>query len=198
MRSLCSIEGCSSPARRLGWCNKHHLRWRRHGDPLGSGTPGRHTNVVPVEERFWANVDRSDPTGCWPWTGHRNGDGYGQVYFDGKNRGAHRLAWFLTHGTWPTEDLDHTCHNKRPCNLGTRCPHRACCNPDHIEEVTRRTNTLRGEGFAAINAVKTHCPQGHALSGSNLGVGRRGQRYCKFCLRIASRARRARLRGAGA
>lgn len=32
----CSIEGCGSPVRARGWCNRHYLRWRRSGDPLGS------------------------------------------------------------------------------------------------------------------------------------------------------------------
>jgi hypothetical protein len=29
----CSIEGCFSPVASRGWCNKHNMRWRRHGDP---------------------------------------------------------------------------------------------------------------------------------------------------------------------
>lgn len=31
---LCSIDGCGGPVRGHGWCNKHHLRWRKYGDPL--------------------------------------------------------------------------------------------------------------------------------------------------------------------
>lgn len=37
--SVCRIEGCSGTGRiRRGWCNRHYLRWRRHGDPLAGGT----------------------------------------------------------------------------------------------------------------------------------------------------------------
>lgn len=33
---LCSIDGCDKPARRsrAGWCEKHYMRWYRHGDPM--------------------------------------------------------------------------------------------------------------------------------------------------------------------
>jgi len=33
------------------------------------------------------------------------------------------------------------------------------------------------------NAVKTHCPQGHAFQGSNLYVTRKGERSCRTCQR---------------
>ncbi len=29
----CSVAGCTSPASRRGWCDKHYRRWQRHGDP---------------------------------------------------------------------------------------------------------------------------------------------------------------------
>jgi len=31
--STCSIDGCPTPADARGWCRKHYMRWRRHGDP---------------------------------------------------------------------------------------------------------------------------------------------------------------------
>ncbi len=30
---VCSIEGCDAPVQARGWCNRHYLRWWRHGDP---------------------------------------------------------------------------------------------------------------------------------------------------------------------
>lgn len=30
----CSVENCGQRAHVLGWCSKHHHRWKRHGDPL--------------------------------------------------------------------------------------------------------------------------------------------------------------------
>jgi len=29
----CKINGCDGPVFGRGWCNKHYVRWRRHGDP---------------------------------------------------------------------------------------------------------------------------------------------------------------------
>lgn len=33
--ALCSIDGCDNRIEARGWCNRHYLRWRRYGDPLG-------------------------------------------------------------------------------------------------------------------------------------------------------------------
>lgn len=30
---ICSISGCSNPARKRGWCTKHYQRWQVNGDP---------------------------------------------------------------------------------------------------------------------------------------------------------------------
>jgi uncharacterized protein YktB (UPF0637 family) len=69
----------------------------------------------------------------------------------------------------PTLTIDHLCRN------------RICVNPDHMEPVTHRENTLRGTNIAATLAKLTHCKRGHLLSGDNVLPQRTHGRRCKTC-----------------
>lgn len=105
--------------------------------------------------------------GCWEWTGAKNAGGYGVC----RGQQAHRASYELLVGPIPAGlQLDHLCRN------------RACVNPDHLEPVTRKVNILRGEGVAAKNARKTHCLNGHELTGHNL-IQHKGGRECRACAR---------------
>ena len=44
------------------------------------------------------------------------------------------------------------------------------------------------------NAIKTHCPAGHLLSGANLVRNGNGARCCRACISARGKARKARLR----
>lgn len=35
----CSIDDCSNKHEAYGWCHKHYVRWKKHGDPLKIGKP---------------------------------------------------------------------------------------------------------------------------------------------------------------
>jgi len=172
----CAVNGCDRPSITRGWCNAHYIRWRTHGDPLGSRPR------ATVAERFWAKVDKTED--CWLWTAGRDKDGYGKFGYRGTMVRAHRMAWFLTYGEWPAQTLDHLCHADSGCRLVALCPHRRCVNPDHLEDVTQRVNVLRGSSPVAAHAARTHCPHGHPYSGDNLGTRPGGSRYCKACQRI--------------
>lgn len=39
--SECSIDDCVGPVIARGWCGKHYMRWRTHGDPLVTKRPPR-------------------------------------------------------------------------------------------------------------------------------------------------------------
>lgn len=46
----------------------------------------------PLEERFWAKVEKGGvPGGCWEWRGSRDGCGYGTIG-EGPGRRSDRLA----------------------------------------------------------------------------------------------------------
>lgn len=125
--------------------------------------------MTPKDEaRFWGKVDRR-PSGCWPWLGFTR-SGYGRFKLNQRHVTAHRLAYELTIAPIPDGlVLDHLCRN------------RSCCNPFHLEPVTSRTNTLRGDTPAARQVLRTHCPHGHPYAGDNLYVWRRN-RYCRACI----------------
>jgi hypothetical protein len=120
---------------------------------------------------------------CWVWTASRDGKGYGQISVDRRPRRAHRVIYELLVGPPPRgTELDHLCRVK------------LCVNPKHLQPVTHRTNVLRGKAPTAINAVKTHCPQGHEYTPENTyHYPKTGWRHCRVCLRAnASRQQRAR------
>jgi len=134
-------------------------------------------HLPPKVEQLIASHDSRE--GCWVWHGKTSRWGYGAVrvyYVDGTDgySGAHRIVYVALAGPIPDGlDLDHLCRN------------RLCCNPEHLEPVSRRANTLRGEGPAAVNAKKTHCPRGHELTEDNLIPAnlKQGGRACLACHR---------------
>lgn len=87
-----------------------------------------------------------DGNGCWIWTGFIGEAGYGQSrhdvafaqrYVNGRRRGGrtaavHRVVYELLVGPIPDGlQIDHRCRVK------------LCCNPAHLEAVTRSVNNLR-------------------------------------------------------
>lgn len=69
----------------------------------------------PFYARFWEKVEVRGPDDCWNWTGSTDGKGYGQISVairaDGTRPApikAHRAAWMLTFGEYPTNYACHT------------------------------------------------------------------------------------------
>jgi hypothetical protein len=128
---------------------------------------------------------------CLLWQRRINHAGYGQISHSCGRPGhppvgncsgttrAHRLAYELFVGPIPFgQTVDHVCRNRR------------CVNVLHMEIVTQRVNTLRGDGPSALNARKTSCPRGHAYTTQS--AGRKGwQRVCHTCQRTAAQQRAA-------
>jgi hypothetical protein len=93
---------------------------------------------------------------------------------------AHRVAFELAKGPVPTDlVLDHLCR------------HRDCCNPDHLEAVTHRTNCVRSSN-PMFDALRTGtCRRGHAFTPENTVHKGGGRRACRTCRNAALRRRRA-------
>lgn len=138
---------------------------------------------MTTEQRFWAKVDRRGEDECWPWLGFRH-FGYGR-FKNPTSQQVHRYSYELQVGPIPEGMvIDHLCRNK------------GCVNPAHMEVVTVRENTLRGNGPSAIHAAKTHCIRGHELTDENTYVNSRGWRKCRTCHRMRQASYRAALASA--
>ena len=152
-----------------------------------------------LEEIFWHLTDVSAGEGsCWPWMGRRTSDHYGRVMKDGVLHQAHRLSLELHGIEIPVGyHVDHVCHNTDPTCESTPlggCLHRLCVNPRHLEPVPVDVNVLRGHGYCAQQARKTHCPAGHPLDGDNLLNSASGFRICRECKRTQVAKRNARVK----
>ena len=131
--------------------------------------------------RFAEKIGDTTPGGCWQWTGAIHRTGYGVAHENHRKQWvAHRLVYTILVGNVPCGlQLDHV--------LERGCIRRDCVNPNHLEIVTGMENLLRGSGFPATNARKTHCVNGHALEGSNLKPSSNGWRVCRECGNAVSR-----------
>lgn len=123
-------------------------------------------------DRFLSKIQIDDNI-CWNYTNAKDKDGYGIFALTHrKSVKAHRLSYELFKGKIPEGlTIDHLCRN------------RACCNPEHLECVTMKENTMRGNGITSINIKKTHCPSGHPYSGNNLKIDTDGSRSCRVCMK---------------
>ena len=138
--------------------------------------------TTPLEERLASAIDYR-PGKCWEWRAARDGNGYGMVRVAGRTRRVHVVVYEILVGPLPGKAvLDHLCRNP------------PCCNPQHLDLVTHRINILRGEGLAAHQVLRTHCPRGHPYDEVNTYIlpSRPTARYCKACNRINHREQRRR------
>jgi hypothetical protein len=98
--------------------------------PPGWKPPRRVPSIAPIEERFWARVDKNGlqmphmPSRCWGWTGQTR-DGYATLRLGGRGTAivrASRIAWRIHTGTEPPDGVL-VCH---------RCDNPPCTRGDHL------------------------------------------------------------------
>lgn len=171
--ATCVVEGCSARVRCRERCAKHYNRAMATGELK----PTYQRKNRSADDKFWAMVEPAGPLECWNWRGAVNRMGHGRFVPSGySGRGAimaHRWSYQSLIGDVPDGlVLDHLCRNP------------SCVNPWHLDPVTQQVNILRGIGQAAMNAAKTHCPQGHEYD----VIDRNGYRMCRTCKREHGRA----------
>lgn len=180
-KSTCTFPDCGKPLQAKALCHGHYIQqWK--GQPL---RPLRVLSHDPPEERLIFGLSDYGVAGkCWGWKRAISSNGYGAIGVDGGLKGTHVLAYELWVGPVP-EGL-HVLHH---------CDNPPCCNPEHLRVGTREDNmqdmVSRGRSRNGREA-RTHCPQGHPLSGDNLYVYPNGRRNCQECRRRWKREYRAR------
>lgn len=181
-KGTCSViedgERCEGRAvNSRGYCNRHYLRWWRHGDPLGGQT--RRIIGTP-SERFWGKVDLKGPVpascpalgACFIWTASLSHD-YGIFWDAGRTTLAHIWAWEQVHGALPTDlELHHICLNP------------TCVNPEHLKVLTH------SEHMKLHGTLKTHCVHGHPFDDENTYIAPDGRRRCRACAQKRQQAQR--------
>ena len=173
---MCNAPNCDRDAilERDGYsvCRKHYNQLWRHGS-FQNGPQPRAKKPLAVRMATHTVVM---PNGCWLWTGAKTRNGYGHIKIDGKLVLAHRASYEMHFGPIPNDSvIDHICRV------------RDCTNPNHLEAVSFQENVLRGVSFAAENAKKTHCANGHEYTEDNTIIRRGGGRDCRICQREAGK-----------
>jgi hypothetical protein len=181
---ICSEPECDRVVVARGMCRKHYNHLHRAG------------LLVPVrrdaESRFWAKVECRGPDECWRFGGFIV-EGYGRFVWPGGQL-AHRFAYELLIGPIPLGmEVDHVCHTRDAnCRLGKTCPHRACCNPAHLQAVTHVENGQRAHRPKGNqHGRQVACKNGHLLSGDNLRIELGGRRRCLTCKRNYAKTTRS-------
>ena len=144
-----------------------------------------------IRERIMDRV-KLNADGCWIFQGALTSKGYGSISVDGVIHSTHTRMYLASGRSIPDGmEVDHLCHGRSDCPGGVDCPHRACCNPDHLEAVPKSINWERGQSPSRINSLRTHCKHGHALTGENVRIayraGRNPTRQCRTCHRNLNR-----------
>lgn len=140
-KDSCYADSCDRPVHAKKLCPKHYKRLRTYGDP----------NAPLLDRSIEARLEAlsEDMGDCRVWTGSKYPSGYGEVRYEGRVQGAHRVAWEVANG--PIGDgllVDHVCHN------------RACIKVEHLRLADRFQNASnrRGESRRKSDGVRNVYP----------------------------------------
>lgn len=135
--------------------------------------------------RFKSKTRRAD-NGCLEFVAKsKDKDGYGFFYLNGRQLGAHRIAWAMGGGEVP----------EWPMVIDHRCKNVACVDVEHLRVVRQAENCveLAVDNPWKRNKAKSHCKNGHEFTPENTHRTPKGFRNCKACMRAGVLRHRAKL-----
>lgn len=125
---ICSVDGCERAIHGRSYCRAHYMRWWRFGDPTAEYGPRGKRPAVPLMERLDGRYQET-PGGCWIWLGATHGNGYGEVFLDGKREYVHRAVFMTFVGRLePGQVVRHACDTP------------LCVRPEHLVAGTQADN----------------------------------------------------------
>ena len=140
--SICAGPQCDRAVRAKGLCNGHYEQ-KRKGRTLTALRPRRKQNMSAEGMGRWISqqVEIDSASGCWIWPHTLDRKGYGKVGFQGKMRYTHRLMFSIFVGPLVEGlQVDHI-----------ECISTACCNPEHLRQVSHAGNMQNQRGSRANN-----------------------------------------------
>lgn len=145
LHDICAVPECEGRQRAKGFCNRHYLRLRAHGDPNGGGTsPGETMKFIKEVALIHPGDD------CLHWPFAKDGHGYGILKVGRKTGKAHRFVCDLVNGPPPTRDHQaaHSCGNG----------HLGCVSPKHLSWKTRTENAADKHAHGTHTRGERHGP----------------------------------------
>lgn len=181
MKRLCSIEGCTRPSRKRGWCQTHYSRWQRHGDPLVVlTTPSE--DMDRFVDAACNGTAPTEPNGCILWPFPLDDYGYASRSTRKGRYAVGRVVLSRVIGPAPSAEhqMGHAPHEV--------CGNRSCIAPAHLswQTPTEQAQVKRLDGHYRR---KTHCPMGHEFTTENTYLakdknGERRHQICRTCHRL--------------
>lgn len=151
----CSVDGCGNKHLAKGFCAKHYMRYRAHGDPLAGrtyrGEPKAFLNEV---------LDGNSTPECIRWPFAHSSTGYAVIQKRGKLTAVHRLVCGKVHGPPKSKGMvaAHTCGNEW------------CINPAHLAWATPQQNShdRLKHGTTKFSEKDVHDIRGRLKSGASV------------------------------